>query len=112
MSELTNKRAEESLTEGRVELVQAEMPVVVVVVVAQQVLHGALQQAVLQVLLHGDLQTEGRTLNHTDKFWEHFRIFFPCPFFRSPQKSCTFLLLLPSSLKAAIQAQEASGLFN
>lgn len=31
------------------------MSVVVVVVVTQQVLHGALQQAVLQVLLHRDL---------------------------------------------------------
>lgn len=34
---------------------QAEVSVVVVVVVTQQVLHGALQQAVLQVLLHRDL---------------------------------------------------------
>lgn len=59
-----NERAEQSLTEGRVELVQAEMPVVVVVVVAQQVLHGALQQAVLQVLLHGDLQTEAHSEPH------------------------------------------------
>lgn len=62
--EPTNKRAEQSLTEGRVELVQAEMPVVVVVVVAQQVLHGALQQAVLQVLLHRDLQTEAHSEPH------------------------------------------------
>lgn len=93
------------------------MSVVVVVVVAQQVLHGALQQAVLQVLLHGDLQTEsGRTLNHTDKFWEHFRIFFPLSFFSFPTEKLhmevTFLLLLPSSLKAAIQAEVALGLFN
>lgn len=93
MSERTNKRAEESLTEGRVELVQAEMSVVVVVVVAQQVLHGALQQAVLQVLLHGDLQTEGRTLNHTDKFWERFRIFFSCPFFLVPHRKVALFFL-------------------
>lgn len=46
------------LTESRVELVQAEVAVVVVVVVTQQVLHGALQQTVLQVLLHRDLNTE------------------------------------------------------
>lgn len=31
------------------------MAIVVVVVIAYQVLHGALQQAVLQVLFHGDL---------------------------------------------------------
>lgn len=43
------------LTESCVELVQAEVAVVVVVVVPQQVLHGALQQTVLHVLLHGDL---------------------------------------------------------
>lgn len=47
-----------TLTESRVELMQAEVAVVVVVVVTQQVLHGALQQAVLQVLLHGDLTHE------------------------------------------------------
>lgn len=47
----------EVLTESGVELMQAEMSVVVVVVVTQQVLHGALQQAFLQVLLHGDLRT-------------------------------------------------------
>lgn len=41
----------EELTEGRVELVQAEVSVVVVVVVAQQILRGAFQQVVAQVLL-------------------------------------------------------------
>lgn len=54
----------ELLTEGRVELVQAEMSVVVVVIIAQQVLHGALQQVVLQVLLHGDLQIKRCTMNN------------------------------------------------
>lgn len=49
---------DEGLTEGCVELVQAEVAVVVVVVVAQQVLHGALQQAVLHVLLRRDLSTQ------------------------------------------------------
>lgn len=46
---------EERLTESCVELVQAEVSIVVVVVITQQVLHGALQQAVLQVFLHRDL---------------------------------------------------------
>lgn len=51
----SRNNADSLLTESRVELVQAEMAVVVVVVVPQQVLHGALQQSVLHVLLHGDL---------------------------------------------------------
>lgn len=42
---------------------QAEVSVVVVVVIAQQVLHGALQQAVLQVLFYGDL-THRIIINH------------------------------------------------
>lgn len=59
-----NKRPAESLTKSRVELVQAEMSIVVVVVIAQQVLHGALQQVVLKMLLHGDLQIKRCTLNN------------------------------------------------
>lgn len=51
----SGKNTDLLLTEGCVELVQAEVAVVVVVVVSQQVLHGALQQTVLHVLLHGDL---------------------------------------------------------
>lgn len=51
----SRKNADWLLTESCVELVQAEVAVVVVVVVPQQVLHGTLQQTVLHVLLHGDL---------------------------------------------------------
>lgn len=51
----------DGLTESCVELVQAEVSVVVVVVVSQEVLHGAFQQAVLQVLFHRDLNTHTRT---------------------------------------------------
>lgn len=49
------KNTDLELTESCVELMQAEVAVVVVVVVPQQVLHGALQQTVLHVLLHGHL---------------------------------------------------------
>ena len=59
------------LTESCVELVQAEVSIIVVVIVPQQVLHGALQQAVLQVLFHGDLQHINA---HTQCFQSHRRI--------------------------------------
>lgn len=51
----SRKNAGSLLTESCVELVQAEVAVVVVVVVPQQILHGALQWTVLHMLLHGDL---------------------------------------------------------
>ena len=45
----------EQLTESGVELMEAQVAVVVIVVVAEEVLHGALHQALVQVLLGGDL---------------------------------------------------------
>lgn len=92
------------------------MSVIVVVVVAQQVLHGALQQAVLQVLLHGDLQTEGRSLKHTEKFFSLLFFWLPTEklHVEAKERKATFLLRLPTSLKVspAIQAEVASGPLN
>lgn len=53
-----DQRGEEKkkrLTEGGVELMKRKVAVIVVVIVADEVLHGALQKAILQVLLCGYL---------------------------------------------------------